>query len=75
MLARRVGLQAAGTYSLLAALRGKTKLKFIVLMLVFTWLLIAGIVFQSEIRVVKSRGLSTRVEEPTLLCNQVPKNI
>jgi hypothetical protein len=39
-------LQAAGTYSLCAALRGKTKLKFIVLMLVFTWPFIAGIVFQ-----------------------------
>jgi len=41
-----LGLQAVGTYSLLATLRGKTKLKFIVLMLVFTWLAIAGIVFQ-----------------------------
>ena len=41
-----LGLQAVGAYSLLAALRGKTKLKFIVLMLVFTWLLLAGIVFQ-----------------------------
>jgi len=41
-----LGLQAVGAYSLLAALRGKTKLKFIVLMLVFTWLVIAGIVFQ-----------------------------
>jgi hypothetical protein len=41
-----LGLQAVGAYSLLAALRGKTNLKLIVLMLVFTWLLIAGIVFQ-----------------------------
>jgi hypothetical protein len=41
-----LGLQVVGTYSLLAALPGKAKLKFIVLMLVFTWLLIAGIVFQ-----------------------------
>jgi hypothetical protein len=41
-----LGLQAVGAYSLLAALQGKTKLKFIVLMLVFTWLVIAGIVFQ-----------------------------
>ena len=41
-----LGLQAVGAYSLVAALRGKKNLRFIALMLVFTWLLIAGIVFQ-----------------------------
>jgi hypothetical protein len=40
-----LGLQAVGAYSLLAALQDKKK-KLIVLMLVFTWLLIAGVVFQ-----------------------------
>ena len=39
-------LQAVGAYSLLGAFRGKSKPKFIVPMLVFTWLLIAGIIFQ-----------------------------
>jgi hypothetical protein len=39
-----LGLQALGAYSLVAALRGKKNLRFIALMLVFTWLLIAGIV-------------------------------
>jgi hypothetical protein len=41
-----LSLQAVGAYSLVAALRGKKNLRFIALMLVFTWLLIAGIVFQ-----------------------------
>jgi hypothetical protein len=41
-----LGLQAVGAYSLVAALRGKKNSRFIALMLVFTWLLIAGIVFQ-----------------------------
>ena len=41
-----LGLQAIGAHSLLRAFRGKVKPKFIVPMLVFTWLLIAGIVFQ-----------------------------
>ena len=41
-----LGLQALGAYSLLATLRGKTNPKFVALILVFTWLLIAGIVFQ-----------------------------
>ncbi len=41
-----LGLQAAGAYSLLRAFRGKSNPKFIVPILVFTWLLIAVIVFQ-----------------------------
>jgi hypothetical protein len=41
-----LGLQGAGTYSLLRTLRGKTKLKLIVLTLVLTWLTIAWVVFQ-----------------------------
>jgi len=41
-----LGLQAAGAYSLLRSFRGKTKPKFIAPMLVFTWLLVAAIVFQ-----------------------------
>jgi hypothetical protein len=41
-----LGLQAVGAYSLVAALRGKKNLRFIALMLVFTWLPIAGFVFQ-----------------------------
>jgi hypothetical protein len=40
-----LGLQGAGTYSLLRTLRGTTKLKFIVLTLALTWLLIGFIVF------------------------------
>jgi hypothetical protein len=44
-----LGLQALGAYSLLATLRGKTSPKFVALMLVFTWLLMAGIVFQRVI--------------------------
>ncbi len=41
-----LGLQTIGAYSLLATLRGKTHLKLIAVMLVFTWLLIAGFVLQ-----------------------------
>jgi hypothetical protein len=41
-----LGLQAVGVYSVLHTWRAETKPKFLVLMLVFTWLLIAGIVFQ-----------------------------
>jgi hypothetical protein len=41
-----LGLQALGAYSTLATLRGKLSPKFVALMLVFTWLLMAGIVFQ-----------------------------